>query len=47
MYNARRRDAPDASSIGWRASALRGEQAGHFREVAGMFVVAAGGLHLQ
>ena len=28
---------------GWRASALRGEEAGHFREVAGVSIVAAGG----
>ena len=29
--------------VGWRASALRGEEAGHFRKVAGVSVVAAGG----
>ena len=28
---------------GWRASALRGEEAGRFREVAGVSIVAAGG----
>ena len=28
---------------GWRASALRSEEAGRFREVAGMSIVAAGG----
>ena len=27
---------------GWRASALRGEEAGRFREVAGVSIVAAG-----
>ena len=26
----------------WRASALRGEEAGHFCEVAGVSIVAAG-----
>ena len=26
----------------WRASALRGEEAGHFREVAGVSIVAVG-----
>jgi len=30
-------------AVGWRASALRGEEAGHFREVAGMSIVDAGG----
>ena len=29
--------------VGWRASALRGEEAGCFREVACMSIVAAGG----
>ena len=29
-------------AVGWRASALRGEEAGHFREVAGMSIVAVG-----
>ena len=28
---------------GWRASELRGEEAGRFREVAGVSIVAAGG----
>ena len=28
---------------GWRASALRGKEAGRFREVAGVSIVAAGG----
>ena len=28
---------------GWRASVLRGEEVGRFREVAGMSIVAAGG----
>ena len=30
--------------VGWRASALRGEEARGFHEVAGVSVVAAGGL---
>ena len=30
---------------GWRASVLRGEEAGRFREVVGMSIVAAGGPH--
>ena len=29
-------------AVGWRASALRGEEAGYFCEVAGVFIVAAG-----
>ena len=28
---------------GWRASALQGEEAGRFRKVAGVSIVAAGG----
>ena len=28
----------------WRASVMRGEEAGHLREVAGMSIVAAGSL---
>ena len=32
-------------SVGWRPSAL--EEAGHFREVAGVSLVAAGGLRSQ
>ena len=32
---------------GWRASALRGEEAGRFRKVAGVSIVAAGGPHSQ
>ena len=40
--STRRRDAPDASSRLWRASALSGEEAGHFHEVAGMSIVDAG-----
>ena len=31
-------------AVGLRALALRGEEAGHFREVAGMSIVDAGGL---
>ena len=31
-------------AVGWRASALRGEKAGHFRKVAGVSIVATGGL---
>ena len=30
-------------AVGWRASALRGEEAGCFREVAGMSIVLASG----
>ena len=33
-------------AIGWRASALRGGEAGHFRKVAGVSIVAAGGPRL-
>ena len=33
---------PDAGGIGWRASVLRDEEAGRFREVAGVSIVAAG-----
>ena len=29
--------------VGWQASVLRGEVARRFREVAGVFIVAAGG----
>ena len=32
-------------AVGWRASALRGKEAGHFREVAGASIAAAGGPH--
>ena len=31
-------------AVGWRASALRGEEAGRFREVTGVSIVAAGGV---
>ena len=31
----------------WQASALRGEEAGRFHEVAGVSIVAAGSLSLQ
>ena len=31
--------------IGWQASAVRGEEARHFREVASVSIVTAGGLH--
>ena len=31
--------------VGWRASAVRGEEAGCFREVAGMSIVAVGSPH--
>ena len=34
-------------AVGWQASVLRGEEVGRFREVAGVSIVAAGGLHLQ
>ena len=30
-------------AVGWRASALSGEEAGRFREVAGVSIAAAGG----
>ena len=30
-------------AVGWRASELRGEEAGRFRNVAGVSIVAAGG----
>ena len=30
-------------AVGWRVSELRGEEAGRFREVAGVSIVAAGG----
>ena len=30
-------------AVGWRASELRGEEAGRFRKVAGVSIVAAGG----
>ena len=30
-------------AVSWRASKLRGEEAGRFREVAGVSIVAAGG----
>ena len=32
-------------AIGWQASVVRGEEVGHFCEVAGMSIIAAGGLH--
>ena len=31
-------------AVGWRASTLRDEEAGRFREVAGVSIVGAGGL---
>ena len=34
-------------AVGWRASVLRGKEAGHFHEVAGVSIVAAGGPRLQ
>ena len=34
-------------AVGWRASSLRGEEAGRFRKVAGVSIVAAGGLRSQ
>ena len=30
-------------AVGWRALALRGEEAGRFHEVAVVFIIAAGG----
>ena len=41
-HSARQRDTPDAS-VGWWASALRGEKAGCFRKVAGVSIVDVGG----
>ena len=38
--NERWRDAPDVR--GWRTSAVRGEEAGRFRKVAGVSIVVAG-----
>ena len=32
-------------AVGWRASAVKGEEAGHFCEVAGMSIVVAGSPH--
>ena len=32
-------------AVGWRALVLRGEEAGHFLEVAGMSIIAVGGPH--
>ena len=32
-------------AVGCRASAVKGEEAGHFCEVAGVSIVAAGSLH--
>ena len=34
-----------ALGVGWRASAVRGEEAGHFCEVVGVSIVVAGGPH--
>ena len=33
--------------VGWQASALRDKEAGQFHEVAGVSIVAAGGLRSQ
>ena len=33
--------------VGWRASELRGEEAGRFRKVAGVSIVAVGGPRSQ
>ena len=33
--------------VGWQASVLRGEEAGRFREVAGLSIIGAGGPHSQ
>ena len=38
--SARRRDVPTLV-VGWRASAVRGEEAGRFREVAGVTIDVA------
>ena len=32
-------------AVSWRTSAVRGKEVGHFHEVAGMSIVAAGCLH--
>ena len=40
---ARSRDMLLKLVIGWRASAMRGEEAGHFCEVAGVSIIAASG----
>ena len=29
--------------VGWQASAVRGEEAGHFHEVVGVSIIVAGG----
>ena len=39
----RGRDMLPKLVIGWRASAVRGEEAGHFCEVAGVPIIAASG----
>ena len=38
---------PTLAVLGRRDSALRGEEAGRFREVAGVYIVAAGGRHFN
>ena len=32
-------------AVGWRASAVRGKEAGHFCKAAGMSIIVAGGPH--
>ena len=34
-------------AAGWRASALRAKEAGHFCKVADVSIIAVGGLHSQ
>ena len=34
-------------AVGWRVSELRGKEAGHFREVAGVSIAAVGGPRLR
>ena len=42
-YKARGREMLPKLVVSWRASKLRGEEAGRFREVAGVSIVAAAG----
>ena len=43
-HRTRGRDMLPKLVIGWRASAVRGEKAGHFCKVAGVSIIAASGL---
>ena len=42
---ARGREMLTTLAVGWRALALRSEEAGHFHEVAGVSIVDAGSPH--